>query len=51
MKFTEEQFNALIRYIDAAIEQKTDNCQSSDEGLCSSIEKSDALAELKELFT
>ncbi len=47
MKLTNSQFEALINYIDAAIEQKIDTCQSSDEGLISTSIKYKCLDELK----
>jgi hypothetical protein len=48
---TREQIEALIEYIDAAIEDKTDVGDSSDGGLISSMQKILAKEKLIELLT
>ena len=45
---TEEQIDALIDYIDAAIAAALDDGTSSDEGLISSIAKDGAARDLRE---
>jgi hypothetical protein len=47
---TREQIEALIEYIDAAIEYKTDDGNSSDGGLISSMQKTRAKEKLVELL-
>lgn len=47
---TPEQLKSLINYIDAVIDERLDNGQSSDQGLNSTIEKSKALKELEVIF-
>ena len=50
MKLNKEQLQALKNYIEAVIEAKTDDGQSSDEGLSSSVWKSKCESELDKQF-
>lgn len=47
---TKEQLDALLAYIDAAIAEKLDDNSSSDGGLISYRQKSDAEAALREVL-